>query len=358
MFKESSLDFILFPSTPSRKLHPKISELINNSVHTSSNYYLNKNILRFSILIWILGLVTNKTFPAYLIKKIIIKNSISKIHAIEINHAGYLVARSFELGLPANIKIISTNWGSDIYWFQKYPKHVEKIRKIMEISELYSAECVRDLDLATKFGFKGKFGDVLPNSGGFSISEILEKQTLPSERKAIVVKGYESFVGRASIALKAIENNADLLTEFKVHVYSANRKTIRIVRRLKKRTGLNVLVYPKKSLMHSEILDLFRQSRVYIGVSLSDGISTSLLEAIVCGTYPIQTNTSCASEWIRHQLTGSLVYPHENQISEELKFALLNNELVNNAAKTNQKTAIAKLDNEIIINKLSNFYSN
>jgi hypothetical protein len=42
----------------------------------------------------------------------------------------------------------------------------------------------------------------------------------------------------------------------------------------------------------------FANSRIYIGASRSDGISTSFLEALVLGAYPIQTNTSCGNEWV------------------------------------------------------------
>jgi glycosyltransferase involved in cell wall biosynthesis len=45
------------------------------------------------------------------------------------------------------------------------------------------------------------------------------------------------------------------------------------------------------------MLDLFASARIYVGISLSDGISTSLLEAMAMGAFPIQTSTACVDDW-------------------------------------------------------------
>jgi hypothetical protein len=259
--------------------------------------------------------------------------------------------------LPSEIKIIATNWGSDIYWFQRFPRHEKKLKELMAITDFYTAECTRDLNLASEFGFSGKFGEVLPNAGGFDLAQIREQKTATSLRQSIVIKGYESFVGRASIALEAVGSLSQLVKEYEIHVYSANRKTINIANRLKRNLGLNIHTYPKKSLSHSQVLELFKKSRVYIGVSLSDAISTSLLEAMVSGTYPIQTNTSCANEWITNGVSGSVVNPDVEELATAIAEALGNDELVDNAAAINLDTSLQRLDNVIIQSKLENFYN-
>ena len=317
---------------------------------------MNKFISAFSIPIWLIGMVTNLFFPALLLKLTAIKHKANLIHAIELNHAGYLVFKAHRLGLPSNIKIISTNWGSDIYWFQRFPKHAKNIRSLMEISDFYTAECTRDLKLAIDFGFTGQFGEVLPNSGGFAFSELTQKRILTSSRKSIVIKGYESFVGRASIALDAVAEVSPLLADYKIYVYSANWKTIRKVKKIKKQTKLDFITFPKKSLSHGQVLDLFNKSRIYVGISLSDAISTSLLEAMVCGAYPIQTNTSCADEWITTGITGEIVEPIKSAVITSLKIALSEDLLVDKAATINHDVAMKRLGLEKIKEKLINFY--
>lgn len=105
------------------------------------------------------------------------------------------------------------------------------------------------------------------------------------------------------------------------------------------------------------MLELFRKSRIYLGVSLSDGISTSLLEALVTGAFPIQTNTSCAADWINTGISGFIIDPNKESVKEALKEALTNDLLVDSAAEINKKTALVKLEETLIRSKLHNFYS-
>jgi glycosyltransferase involved in cell wall biosynthesis len=131
---------------------------------------------------------------------------------------------------------------------------------------------------------------------------------------------------------------------------------MRLAKRLAKSTGLRIYTYRKKSLGHEDVLDLFQKSRVYIGVSLSDGISTSLLEAIVSGAFPIQTDTSCANEWITDGKSGIIIPPNAESVLESLTLALKDDELVNKAAILNLHTARQRLDNSAIKAKVSGFY--
>jgi glycosyltransferase involved in cell wall biosynthesis len=127
--------------------------------------------------------------------------------------------------------------------------------------------------------------------------------------------------------------------------------------KLRKDLGLNFVIFPKKSLTHEQVLDLFRQSRIYLGVSLSDGISTSLLEAMVCGTFPIQTNTSCANEWVTDGVTGLIIQANQLSVSDALSAALMQDDLVDEAAKINHEIAKSRLELSVINNKLANFYN-
>lgn len=357
MFKDQPLEFILFPSTPNRKVHPEIRKLIGENSRNEATFSLDFYIDKFAIPIWLLGKISKLKYPAQILKKVAFKNAVSQIHAIELNHAGYLVSKAFELGLPKDIRIISTNWGSDIYWFRQFPKHKKQLQEILRISNLYTAECVRDLKLATDLGYSGEFGEVLPNAGGFDLEHFENPTVPPSHRKAIVIKGYESFVGRASMALAAVEKNAKLLSGFEILIYSANRKTIKIANKLENKTGLKISTFPKKSLSHKEVLELFKKSRIYIGISLSDAISTSLLEAMISGTYPIQTDTSCAEEWIESGISGSIVKPEVSDITTQLRKALTDDKLVNDAATINLETSKSRLNSRLIEEKLKNFYN-
>ena len=354
-FKDQLVDFTLIPSTPNRKVHPSIRELVSNNSN-SATYSLSTTIRFLTIPLWSLDLILGNRLRGFIVSYISQKHKSDYIHALELNHAGYIASKASRFGLATNTQIISTNWGSDIYWFQKYERHQKKIIELMKASHLYSAECHRDLALATKHGFVGSFLEVSPNAGGIP-NEFLSRDLVPaSVRTVVLVKGYESFVGRASIALAAISEIANELRDFELIVYSANRKTIRLVRRIQDDTKLNIRAIPKKRLTHSEMLNLFGTARTYVGVSLSDGISTSLLEAMAMGAFPIQTNTSCAEEWIDDGITGKLIAPNQEEIKNSLRLALNNDSLVDQASLINRQTIANKCNEEQIKLKSLKFY--
>ena len=354
-FRNQQVDFTLIPSTPNRKVHPSIRELILNSSNSAT--YSLSHVFRFlTIPIWALDVILGNRLRGFIVSLISKRHKSDYIHALELNHAGYIASKASRFGLATNTRIISTNWGSDIYWFQKYERHQKQITELMKASHFHSAECHRDLALATKYGFEGKFLEVSPNAGGIP-TEFLSKDLVPpSGRSVILVKGYETFVGRASIALDAISEISKELMEYEIIVYSANQKTIRSVRRIRKEANLNVRAIPKKRLSHSEMLNLFGTARAYIGVSLSDGISTSLLEAMAMGSFPIQTNTSCAEEWIEDGVTGKLIGPNQEEVKKSLQLALRNDSLVDQASVVNRKTIETKCNEEQIKLKSLKFY--
>jgi hypothetical protein len=66
----------------------------------------------------------------------------------------------------------------------------------------------------------------------------------------------------------------------------------------------------KNKLTLDEMYKKFAESIIYIGASKSDGISTSFLEALVLGAYPIQTNTSCGIEWTEKGFKAQVINPN------------------------------------------------
>jgi hypothetical protein len=188
---------------------------------------------------------------------------------------------------------------------------LEKIKTLLGVADRYSAECQRDVDLAVEYGFKGRVLPVIPNAGGFSANELSTTADEARLRNKIMIKGYDGWVGRARLALDAVERIQDELQDYQIIVYSADRSTVRRVRELRKRTTLRISLYRKNSLTHDEMLEHFRSSKLYLGVSLSDGISTSLLEALVAGCVPIQTFTACTDGWFTNGQEGVVLQDFE-----------------------------------------------
>ncbi|NBY44833.1 MAG: glycosyltransferase family 1 protein [Acidimicrobiia bacterium] len=103
---------------------------------------------------------------------------------------------------------------------------------------------------------------------------------------------------------------------------------------------------------------MFESARIYVGISLSDGISVSLQEAMVCGAFPIQTDTSCASEWIVNEKSGFIVSPNDHdRLVEAIQIALENDDLVDSAAEINYEVARKRLDKTKVTSVSNNFYN-
>lgn len=279
------------------------------------------------------------------------------IHSMEFQHMSYNVLKAkaiFGDGFPP---WLATNWGSDISHFRQDADHHRQITRLLGNIDYYSCECQRDVGLAQAMGFKGKVMPVFPNSGGFDLAqaETYRSRKLPSQRRLIMLKGYQHFAGRALTALDALEQCADLLKEYEIVVYSSNAPVAERAWQINQRRTLNLWALPDTS--HEQMLRLFARARLYIGISAGDAISTSVLEAMVMGAFPIQTDTSCCDEWITDG-EGGFIVPHDDVevIAHRIRKALTDDALVDKAAGINWQTAKDRLDQGMIKGKVLDFY--
>ncbi len=267
------------------------------------------------------------------------------IHSMEFQHGAYLVnaARPFVSGpFP---RWLASNWGSDIYHFGRFPRHRREILRVLGNLDYYAAECRRDVELARELGYRGAVFPVIPSSGGFDLADCarLRSPGPTSARRVVLVKGYQHFVGRALIAVEILARNADLLRGYEVAVYSPMPEVEQAVRDLQAGGRLDIRCLPKLS--HPEMLMQFGRARIYIGLSESDAISTAVLESMVMGTFPIQTNTSCCNEWFADGEGGFIVDLADREgISDRLRRALADDALVDRAAAINWEVAQRRLD--------------
>jgi len=283
------------------------------------------------------------------------------IHTLETQHSGYLTAnvKSKYFKDKTFPRWLHTNWGSDIYLFGRLKNHMNLVRNVLQECDYYSCESERDILLAKDFGFTGFCFPPFPNTGGFDLDLILNFSSIPtSRRKVIIVKGYQGWAGRALFALHALELAKESLTDYTIEIFSnPNGYDIKIASELfTQRTGIPVIILPFIT-DHSEMLKHFARSRVYIGLSISDAISTSLLESMATGAFPIQSDTSTADEWIQDGKSGFIV-PAENTsyLADKIKIALNDDVLVDMAAKVNWKTIRVRADYNLLKEKTELMY--
>lgn len=154
----------------------------------------------------------------------------------------------------------------------------------------------------------------------------------------------------------ALKLCVDQLSGYEVVIYSAEQEDVRIAAELfEQDTGIKVTILPQTS--HEEILKLHGRARISIGLSISDAISTSLLEAMMMGSFPIQSGTACANEWITEGKSGFIVPPEDPyRIADAIRKALSDDMLVNSAAEVNAQTAWPRLEQGIIKSQVVKMY--
>jgi glycosyltransferase involved in cell wall biosynthesis len=268
---------------------------------------------------------------------------------MEIQHAGYLTLEA-KKRLKGNFPVwIVNNWGNVIYLFGRLADHVERIKEVLATCDYYACECQRDVLLAQQMGLKGKVLPVWPNAGGFDLDRLAQfRQPGPtSARRLILLKGYQHWSGRALVGLRALALCADSLRGYRIGIYRASNDVKLTAELVSQTTGLPIEVIPYCS--HDDMLRWYGQARISIGLSISDAISTSLLEAMVMGAFPIQSCTSCCDEWIVDGETGAIVPPEDpGAIAAAIRRAVSDDQLVDRAAELNARVACQRLDQTII----------
>ncbi len=115
----------------------------------------------------------------------------------------------------------------------------------------------------------------------------------------------------------------------------------------------------KGNLSHIELLKLMGKSLIYIGNSISDGMPNTLLEAIIMGAFPIQSNPGGATtEIIKDKINGLLIDKCEDldEISQKIILALSNNNFLQEAFDYNKKLQL-KLDFKYIRDQVLEKYN-
>jgi glycosyltransferase involved in cell wall biosynthesis len=107
---------------------------------------------------------------------------------------------------------------------------------------------------------------------------------------------------------------------------------------------------------HDEMLAEFSQSRIYIGASKSDGISTSFLEALATGAFPIQTSTSCAGEWVESGAHAGIVQPTKSAIRNKFEEVINDFEFLEKAQASNLDISKQRLSFPAISRITQDFY--
>lgn len=263
------------------------------------------------------------------------------VHSFEMQNCSYQIRKTMDK--HPDLKWIYSCWGNDLYYYKNFKEHKSQIIKVLHRVNFIHTDCKRDFDIAKSLGFRGKYLGVIPGGTGYKLDE-LQKFKIPVEqRKIILVKGYEHIFGRGLNIIKALEEIIEEIKDYEVVVFAAHSIVIEYIKQ--KKLPFNTL--DRHGLKHYEVLELMGKALVYIGNSISDGMSNTLLEAIVMGAFPIQSNPGNVSEEIiNNNINGLIINNPEStlEIKNLILDALKDKKRLIEAEKINTDIAISRLD--------------
>lgn len=281
------------------------------------------------------------------------------VHCLEFQHAGYLYLQATR-GMDRQClpKLWITNYGSDLFLYRHIGQHHDRLMQLLDLADFYSSDCERDRKIACDLGFKGYDLGIIVASGGVDTRSVRRMRSggKISERSIIAVKGFQGFAGRAVTALQALRLVADQLRRYEVILYGADQDVALEAEWMASVHAMRVRCLPQR-VPHEDILRLMGRARVAIGIGLSDGVPSALLEAMTMGAFPIQTRSAAAEEWIEDGKSGFIVdLDNTSAIAERISTAVRDDDLVNRAAERNWETISDRLEFTRVTAKIVSAY--
>lgn len=294
----------------------------------------------------------NKAF-----KTVLEKVNPDVIHCFEMKLSGLPILKT--LLLKNTMPVIYSSWGSDLYYFKELGTPEKEVKSFLKRINYLITDCKRDIEIAKKNGFNQTVLGVFPGNGGLEIDKLSK---LPiKERSQIIFKGYQFDVGEAVQILKAIELlPAPIQKTYRFVVYSADKEVEDYISSSLILKTLDFLVLKRQiKIPNDRLIALMGESCLHIGNNLSDGMPNSMLEAMMQGCFPIQSNPGNASaELITHGCNGFLIEnPFDyKKIAQLIEQALLDDTLRLNAASYNFELINKKYNRNVLKTEIVNLY--
>jgi glycosyltransferase involved in cell wall biosynthesis len=287
------------------------------------------------------------------LEKIILEIQPDIIHSFEMQSCSYPILKTIKK-YPA-IKWLYSCWGSDLYHYQQFPSHLKKIKEVLQRVDFLHTDCQRDYILAQQLGFAGEHVGVIPGGTGYKLEELQSYKLPVDERKILLVKGYEHHLGRGLNIVKALHSIQKQIGNYEVVVFGAHTKIIEYIQS----NQLDFKAFDRHGLSHQELMELMGKSLIYIGNSISDGMPNTLLEAIVMGAFPIQSNPGgVTEEIINNGVNGFLVQDPDDV--EDMKNLIIqtltNSSIIEEAYKMNVSISKQLLDYDFNRKKINAIY--
>jgi len=278
------------------------------------------------------------------------------VHSLEMQSQTYPLIKVRE---KINFNWAYFSWGSDLFFYRDDKFHQPKIQNALSKINYLFTDNSRDVNIAREIGFSGESFSKLPGGGGYDLEKLNTYKQPFKSRNLILIKGYDHWAGKATKVLEALEFIIEKIKNYNIYVYSAHENVIDKINQLNSKYNLDIQYSSRNNEISQEsLLDKFGQAKIATGNSVTDGIPNTLLEAIILGAFPIQSNPGGVSEeYIKDGLNGFLINnPLDvEEISSKIMKSLANDKLLESANSINEKISL-ELSDTIIKQRVIDIY--
>ncbi|HMK06205.1 MAG TPA: glycosyltransferase family 4 protein [Flavobacterium sp.] len=108
---------------------------------------------------------------------------------------------------------------------------------------------------------------------------------------------------------------------------------------------------------NTQLPQLLQESNYYISMPITEGVSSSLFEAMATNCYPVVTDIAGNQHWITHRENGQLIKADDSQmLADELIWAIENPVYRNEVLKNNRQFVEVNADYNINMKKIAEQY--
>ena len=272
------------------------------------------------------------------------------IHSLAFQQAGCLtdVTRILRGGLPC--PWLANSWGSCITMSPRFPGFLERTVSILRGADYFGTECHKEIALARSLGMTAKPVGVWPNVAGLDagLARSLTAEGPTSDRRSIMVKGALSGIQTGHVMVDALDRAGDALAGYELLTYQTDPRIEADFQRVADRhdaTWVRLSSFSANERTHEEMLAAHGRSRCSVALNMSDGMSSSFIEAAACGSYPVHSDTGCGHEAITGGRGATYVSPTDpEEVGRAIRRALTDDDLVDTAATSNYRVAAEFFD--------------
>jgi hypothetical protein len=238
------------------------------------------------------------------------------VHALRIPFEGMLGSAT-----PAGLPFLAATWGNDLTLHaQGSPAMRTLTRRCLARADGLTSDTRRDVRLAHEWGLREDAPTlVVPGSGGLDLDAIQavnpeafapEAFGIPTGHPWVVnPRGLRPGSVHQDVFFRAIPKV--LAQEPDTLFICPSLAGVRQARQWVGRLSIADHTFLLPRLPQETLWALFKRSQVFASPSSHDGTPNTLLEAMVCGCYPVAGGIESLAEWIEPGRNGALVDPRD-----------------------------------------------